>query len=536
MVGMHQMSRIMSILILWIIAATPFALADGMVVQQVFYPKVTIPNQQALIHFSDGTERLVIETSFLGEGTNFAWVVPLPSAPEVKPVSESFFSILQQGFRPQLVHRVHPYYAGVLFLCGLVFLGWRSLRDEVSWVTDMPLCLLLSVGAGFMGKHIAVGLVAGGLAVAIRLFSRTPATLALLLLIGTAFDAALTFAPFSVGQGLIATMGSSTERAEVEAIPGVTIVSVQRAGVFDSTTIRGTDPSAILAWLERNGYETPTSAEPAIRYYVEHGWVFVASRVQCDLADAKQSALHPLLFTFSARNPVYPTRLTAIGNGVCAIDLYVFGNTRATARYFHTERCDRVANKPASGSKGSRLGLGIPGSEVLALLGDSTVGTKLSAQLSPEQMASDVEIHSAVFWRKGATVFSHSGALTIALNVALPLAALGWLLLGASRGGWNVTEKWISRWRWRLLAVAAGVGLAVFLLLPKVEIVSRSVGNEDIRRTSSVHHVFALALQEGPDVFDRDLHQAAACGARGPGQVRREDTVCLLYTSPSPRD
>jgi hypothetical protein len=41
-----------------------------MVVPQVFYPKVEIPNQQAFVHLSDGTERLVIETSFLGVGTN----------------------------------------------------------------------------------------------------------------------------------------------------------------------------------------------------------------------------------------------------------------------------------------------------------------------------------------------------------------------------------------------------------------------------------------------------------------------------------
>ena len=66
-----------------------------MVVPEVFHPKVEIPNQQALIHWADGLERLVIETSFLGEGTNFAWVVPLPSAPEVKPVSEGFFSKVQ---------------------------------------------------------------------------------------------------------------------------------------------------------------------------------------------------------------------------------------------------------------------------------------------------------------------------------------------------------------------------------------------------------------------------------------------------------
>ena len=457
-------------------AATTTVLADGMVVPEVFYPKVEIPNQQALIHFSDGIERLVIETSFLGEGTSFAWVVPLPSVPEVKPVSESFFSGLQQAFRPRLVHQVHPYYAGVLFFCGLAFLGWRSLRDEASWVTDLPLCLLLSVAAGFMGKHIAVGLMAGALSLATRLFSRTPASFALLLLIGTVFDAALTFVPSPQRWGLVETLGSTTSGAEVGAIPGVTVVSVQRAGVFDATTIRGSNPRAVLEWLEKNGYQTPASAQPAIRYYLEHGWVFVASKVRRAIADSRHTALHPLVFTFRIRSPVYPTRLTAINDGACTIDLYIFGKRRATARYFSTVRCDRVANNLALNPKRSWSSLGVSDPELLALVGDSTVGTKLSARLSPQQMASDVDIGSAGFWRIGATVFSYSGALMIALNVALPLAALSWLLVGASQGGWNVTEKWISRWRWRFLAATAGVGLAVYLLLPKVEVVSRPAG------------------------------------------------------------
>jgi hypothetical protein len=31
-------------------------------------------------------------------------------------------------------------------------------------------------------------------------------------------------------------------------------------------------------------------------------------------------------------------------------------------------------------------------------------------------------------------------------------------------------ERWISKWRWRSLAAATMLGLAVFLLLPKVEV------------------------------------------------------------------
>jgi hypothetical protein len=461
------------IVALGIILSAGSALADGIVIPQLFYPKVEIPNQQALIHFSNGIERLVIETSFLGEGTNFAWVVPLPSAPEVKPASEKFFTGLQQAFQPQLVHQVHPYYAGVLFFCGLAFLGWRCLRDEVSSVVDLPLCLLLSAGAGFMGRHVFFGLLAAGLTLCIRLFARSQASLALLLLIGATFDAFLTLAPFSKDLGLVQTMGSSASGVEVEGLAGVTVVSVQRAGVFDATTIRGNNPSAVLEWLAKNGYQTPKSTGPAIRHYVEQGWVFVASKVRCAAANSRYTALHPLVFTFAVRTPVYPTRLTAVDNGACAIDLYVFGKQRATARHFGTVRCDYVADNMRPAPKGLRAALGIGDPEVLALIGDSPVGTKLSARLSPGQMAADVAINSTWFWRKGATVYSYSGALTIALNVALPLAVLSWLLIGTSRGGWNVSERWISRWRWRFLAVAAGVGLAVFLLLPKVEIVSR---------------------------------------------------------------
>ena len=470
---MNRMRQLLGIWALCVIFGARLAWGDGMVVPEVFFPKVEIPNQQAFVHFANGVERLVIETSFLGEGTNFAWVVPLPSAPEVKPVSEGFFINLQQAFQPRLMHRVHLYYAGILFFCGLVFLGCRALRDEVSWVADVPLCVLLGVGAGLMGHSLYPGLVGGALTLCTRLFSRTQAILALFLLIGTAFTAVLTFVPPPERWGLVNTLGGSDSDAEEAALAGVTVISEQRAGVFDSTTIRGSNPGAVRQWLESNGYQLPSSAEPAIRHYVEQGWVFVASKARCEVAGSKQAALHPLLFSFAARAPVYPTRLTAVNNGACAIDLYVFGDRRAVARHFDAVRCDRLASNFPSDLRRGRPGLVISEPEILALIGNSTVGTKLSARLSPEQMVSDVNIHSGIFWRNGATVFSHSGALTIALNVALPLAVLGWLLAGTTRGGWKVTERGIFRARQCLLAGAGVIGLATYLFLPKVEVVSR---------------------------------------------------------------
>jgi hypothetical protein len=503
--GMCRVQLIRSLLTLCVTVATRSLLADGMVVPEVFFPKVEIPNQQALIHCADNIERLVIETSFLGEGTNFAWVVPLPSVPEVKPVSEDFFLALRQAFQPRLIHHVHPYYAGVLFFCGLAFLGWRALRDEVSWVVDLPLCLALGVGAGFMGGNMISGLIGGALALCTRLFGRTSPILALFLLIGTAFDAVVTFVPSPERWGLVDTLGATGPGAEEAALADVTVVSVQRAGVFDATTIRGSNPNSVRQWLESNGYQLPASAEPAIRYYVQQGWVFVASKVRCETAGSKQAALHPLLFSFAARTPVYPTRLTAVDNGACAIDLYVFGTQRATARHFDAVRCDRLASNLPADLRRRPTGLGISEPEILALIAGSTVGTKLSARLSAKQMASDVAIHSGVFWRKGAIVFSHAAALTIALNVALPLAVLGWLLVAASRGGWNVTEGDITRWRSCLLAATAGIGLAVYLLLPKVEVMSRLAAQTTSGTSSSgrIHTLLPL-----PEPAERRLQSA----------------------------
>ena len=258
-----------------------------------------------------------------------------------------------------------------------------------------------------------------------------------------------------------------------QADDGVRVISVQRAGVFVATTIQGTNPRGVIEWLEKNGYKPSKNAEDAIRDYVSRGWVFVASKVRRDPGESGYTAIHPLAFIFQTKSPVYPTRLTAIDNGPCRMDLYVFGNQRAAAHHFHAERCDRVAInwRPQEKHLGTWLRATAP--EVSDLIGASTVGTKLSATLTPKQMDTDAEIKWATFFRtQRAFVYSNAAAVMIALNVAIPLGALGWLALGASRGGWGVNERRILHWRWRLIAVAIGIGTAIFFLLPRVDIIA----------------------------------------------------------------
>jgi hypothetical protein len=447
--------------------------ADGKVfARPEVQAKVEIPNQQALIYHSDGVECLVIETAFLGEGTNFAWVVPLPGEPKVQPVSESFFAYLQQAFQPSLMHYVPHYYIGILFVCGLAFLAWRSFKDEVVWVTDLPLCLLLAVGVGLLGKSVLLGSLTLAFTIGTRLFIRTSASFAFVLLVGMLLAVWVTAFSNLERFGLVQTMGSDGDSTK-SPHPEVSILSVQHAGVFEATTVRGTSPRAILQWLQRNGFAAPKSIEPVVRDYVERGWVFVASKVQRGSAANAVTPLHPLAFTFATATPVYPLKLTGVDNGDCAVDLFVFGRKQARASHFDAARCDRVANNmPDEPGKRWKSWLRLQDAEVLNCISNATVGTKLSATLTAQQMKADAEISWRRFSARGATVYSHAGAAIFALNVGVPLAVFGWLIIGASRGGWGVDEKFVSRWRWRVILAASILGLVIFWLLPKVEIVS----------------------------------------------------------------
>lgn len=118
-----------------------------MVVPTIAFPaKVTIPDQRALIHFTNGTERLVIETRFTGSGTNFAWIVPLPSQPVIEEATTGLFPTLQYLFRPQIIHNVSRYYVGIL---ALIWLGYVlfSVRPtgRIEWL-DMAASLLVVAG------------------------------------------------------------------------------------------------------------------------------------------------------------------------------------------------------------------------------------------------------------------------------------------------------------------------------------------------------------------------------------------------------
>jgi hypothetical protein len=445
--------------------------ADGKVFSAESYsPHVEIPDQQALIHFAGGKEQLVIETSFAGQGTNFAWIVPLPAPPEVAPVDRNLFSQLRQAFQPRLVHDVPRLYVGILFFALWAWLAWRSLSETGSWRIDLPVCLATAVAVGlYVGNAWPAAFVLMAL-LYVRAFTRNPPGFGAGLLAGLVAAGLVVMRkpPYS---DMVSTMGAALGGTETVAVRGVTVLARQQAGVFDTATLQSTNAQAVTEWLRRNGFHAPASIGPGLEHYVRRGWVFVAAKVQRTERRDRVSSLHPLLFRFPTATPVYPLRLTGVDNGVCAIDLYVFGERRAKAPHFKAVRCDRwVASHDANDRASGTSRLWLPDGEVRQIVGPASVGTKLSGRLAPQHMMADAEIAWRTFSRTGATVYSPSGAATMALNLAAVAIALGLLAVSACRGGWGLDDARLARWRWRAVLASLLAGLVLFLLLPKTEV------------------------------------------------------------------
>lgn len=404
--------------------------ADGKVFSQVTAVKTTTPDQRALLHFANGTETLVVETSFVGAGTNFAWVVPLPAAPEITAVPRTVFTNLDTLFRPEIIHRQTRWWMGMLFCALMLALAAHQLRK----------------GNDFLGTMVLV------------------AILGLL--------AALAVPNFVKARGLA---GISIEQ------PSVQVLSRQTVGVFDTVTLSSPDGAALTRWLNENGFAVPTAAAPVIADYAKQGWVFAATKLSRPDATDKTSP-HPLAFKFKTARAVYPLRLTGVENDRCLVELYVFGASRAELPGFKVEQCLATefakelpnGSDPAVEPDNAAFREPAPGQLRLrhpalrSLVAGSAVGTKLTATLDAAGMSRDAFVDWVPFERKLASFFSHEAAGIRAMNLGVAVLLLTLPVVGFWL--WRCNGEWTLRLLARVLGGATLVGLVYFVALPKVEV------------------------------------------------------------------
>jgi len=450
-----------------------------MVIPTIAYPaKVTIPDQRALICFSNGTERLVIETRFTGAGTNFAWVVPLPSQPVIEEATTGLFPTLQYLFRPEIVHDVPRYYSGILALIGI---GYLLLivrpSGRLNWL-DALACICVGIAAATAshrdslnpGAFCVVTAIFFSLVVLIRVAKKSALAVFGLTFLGFLFLAGLLLPALAA-----ASRGMSTSASAEQ----VSILDRKIVGTFETTTIASHNPKALQTWLSENGYSIPTNSEPVITGYVKGGWVFVAAKVRRDNVAPDTSTPHPLSFTFKTDKPVYPMRLTGLNGHPLSVELYVFGPARAQAAHFVVERCTQPNNPAIPDTYSNWIYRRHRSPEAPDIfhpllrqwITGLPVATKLTATLSPADMQNDVWLDQTPFTVEQKTrLFSQHGALTTALNWGTGLFAAGLLLVCLSAFASDTHKtKLPGRIGINTLASIVLVGL-VYLSLPKIEI------------------------------------------------------------------
>jgi hypothetical protein len=252
------------------------------------------------------------------------------------------------------------------------------------------------------------------------------------------------------------------------SVANVSVIDRKTVGIYETATLSSRNGEALLTWLNQNGFATPTNFVPAIRAYAEEGWYFVVSKVRLDLPMSESAQPHPLAFAFKTDHPVYPLRLTGIGNEKCRIDLYVFGPDRASVPNFKVERCTKPEYPVEDVSRyWPQNVLRIRHPLLRTLVNHAPVATKLTAELTSQQMEKDGYLQWTPFQEKRKTLYTNHGAVETASDLSVPLLILALVLWYAFK---NCEDPWAKRFC-GICSVAALAGLlawpAIYLSLPK---------------------------------------------------------------------
>lgn len=407
------MRRTVHVIALWLlcVACCRVVHADGKVFTHA--APAEIPSQSALIVYDGKVETLAIETRFVAEGKDFAWVVPLPAVPEIESGTPGMFPSLRAMFLPDIISSSNAPVTLVVVLLVLLALGvWGTL-----------------LGAGPMWRVILYWL--AGLA---------------------AFGSCLLLPSLGVARAVGGGGGGG----------GVDVVERKIIGEFELETVRADDADVLDEWLRSRGFALPTAARDAVRLYVGEGWVFVAVKLRREFEKADLSAPTPLVFKFPTRQCVYPMRLTgADASTPLDVELYVFADRAASASGFRSIRHSAVvavedADTPPQHKSSDIL---VSHRRVRSLIGGSTHATLMRASLRPEQMSADVQIDLAERREHGGIALGSSVARHVAVCCGLLVASgVGlYYQLRSPRAGRSHRP-----WVFIRNSASAGVGAALF--------------------------------------------------------------------------
>ena len=118
------------------------------------------------------------------------------------------------------------------------------------------------------------------------------------------------------------TMGESDDSVVFDSAAeeeGVTIISEQQVGAFDTVILTADNPMALTDWLDEHGYHHSIEDNAILQGYIDQRWIFTAMRLSVEFeGDERRPArffdatVDPILLTYRAERLIYPLRLTSI--------------------------------------------------------------------------------------------------------------------------------------------------------------------------------------------------------------------------------
>ncbi|MFU8828343.1 MAG: DUF2330 domain-containing protein [Phycisphaerales bacterium] len=371
-----------------------------------------MPRQRAIIAFKDGVQHLAIDTAFTGAGEEFAWLVPLPSEPEIQPATKGMFDTAAMITAPRVTGR------------------GASLPTTAPGVL---VAVIVLIAIWFRGRNLALVL------------------LVLLIL-----------AILSV---LLPALGTSSRSLK----GSVEVRQQQVVGLYDTAVLSGTRSYDVVNWLDENGFAVPESAESVMQDYLDRGWVFAAAKLRGEAKQGEERRAHPLQFRFAVEQPIYPMALTAVGNDSIALELFVFADGTASASRLEPLTSFRVQTDPREPGdryagrlwRARPVTLAHPG--LVAVAGDVSTVTRLTGSLSVRDQQQDLVI--SIQGRTEIDPLLHtpesrsSKALGLATGLWVVFGIL-WLLLASVSGktaGQPLLPRESSRLLWTVVVLAPGV-------------------------------------------------------------------------------
>ena len=299
-------------------------LADGGVFGMSIDQYVYLPEQKAAIFWDGTNETLILSTKIRTEDlTNMAWVIPLPSKtkPEIEKGDISIFYKLA-GIFAKPKGRSYTVYGpivivpfGLCFISGVVaiiFYIRRKRRDFLYlsvFLFALSLVLLFFFLAMWMGS--------------------------------------LSFA--FMGEG------------------GVEPIEIKKVDFYDVAILKATNATALVGWLNENGYVVPESAVPILQDYCDkENFYFIANKINLEdryntaternriLSELRKGIATPLKITFQPYAPFYPQKISSINNGTTYINVYfispyeVFGDNSGILRinpFTFPQQTDKLGEK-----------------------------------------------------------------------------------------------------------------------------------------------------------------------------------------------